>query len=113
MDALKLAFLGSLRIAFFGSLKIALCTYTLFLSDTAFAGARREGNGQVGDTASYTAGAASRRKNTGLLNENYLTPTGETVAHPGESQGAATTDLDRRIEQQNDRVEQNICSNCN
>jgi hypothetical protein len=56
---------------------------------------------------------APRPRATGLLNENYLTSTGETVAHPGASQGAATTDLDRRIEQQNDRVNQSICSNCN
>jgi hypothetical protein len=47
------------------------------------------------------------------LNKNYLTSTGETVAHPGASQGAATTDLDRRIRQRNDRVIQSICSNCN
>ncbi|HEX3495130.1 MAG TPA: hypothetical protein VHT48_07150 [Methylocella sp.] len=51
-------------------------------------------------------------KATRLLNEDYLTSTGETVAHPGASQGGATTDLDRRIEQQNDRVNQSICSNC-
>ena len=55
MNILKLVLLGSLRIAFFGFLKIALCAYTLFLPDTAFAGAAREDNGQVGDTASYNA----------------------------------------------------------
>jgi hypothetical protein len=49
----------------------------------------------------------------GLLNEPYLTPTGETVAHPGESQGGPTTDLDRRIEQKNNQLDQSICSNCN
>jgi hypothetical protein len=41
MNILKLALLGSLRIAFFGFVKVALCAYTLFLSDTAFAGAAR------------------------------------------------------------------------
>ena len=55
---------------------------------------------------------AGKQKPTELLNQNYLTPTGETVPHPGVSQGAATTDLDRRIEQQNNRIEQSICSNC-
>jgi hypothetical protein len=59
------------------------------------------------------AGPAPRHKAARLLNENYLTSTGETVAHPGASQGAATTGLDRRIEQQNNRVDQSICSNCN
>lgn len=57
-------------------------------------------------------GPAPRHKSEGLLNENYLTSTGETVAHPGASQGAATTDLDRRIRQRNDRIDQSICSNC-
>ena len=41
MNILKLALLGSLRIAFFGFVKVALCAYTLFLSDTAIAGAAR------------------------------------------------------------------------
>jgi hypothetical protein len=59
------------------------------------------------------AGPAPGHKAARLLNENYLTSTGETVAHPGASQGAATTGLDRRIEQQNNRVDQSICSNCN
>jgi hypothetical protein len=58
-------------------------------------------------------GPVRRHKATRLLNENYLTSTGETVARPGASQGAATTGLDRRIEQQNNRVDQSICSNCN
>jgi hypothetical protein len=63
--------------------------------------------------AQTSTGPAPPHRATGLLRENYLTSTGETVAHPGASQGAATTDLDRRIEQQNDRVDQSICSNCN
>ena len=57
-------------------------------------------------------GQAPRDKATRLLNENYLTSTGETVPRPGASQGAATTDLDRRIRRRNDRIDQSICSNC-
>jgi hypothetical protein len=53
MNIVKLALLGSLRIVSFGFLKVALCAYTLFLSDTAFAGTAREGN--VGGTASGAA----------------------------------------------------------
>jgi hypothetical protein len=58
-------------------------------------------------------GGSSRGLNSRLLNENYLAPTGETVPRPGVSQGAATTDLDRRIEQKDNTLEQSICSNCN
>lgn len=56
---------------------------------------------------------SSGRKARRLLNEKYLTPTGETVPRPGLSQGAPTTKLDRDIEQENNRVDQSICSNCN
>jgi hypothetical protein len=58
------------------------------------------------------AQTSTRHKTGRLLNENYLTSTGETVPHPGASQGAATTDLDRRIGRRNDHVVQSICSNC-
>ena len=51
MTILKLALLGSLRIALLGSLKVALLVYTLFLSETAIAGAVTEGKGNVGDLA--------------------------------------------------------------
>jgi hypothetical protein len=52
MNILKIALLCSLRVAFFASLKVALLAYTLFLSDTAFASAVPEGNGNAGDTNS-------------------------------------------------------------
>ena len=68
---------------------------------------------QAQSIGSGSVDAESQRKDSRLLNENYLTSTGETVAHPGVSQGAPTTDLDRRIEQENNRLDQSICSNCN
>lgn len=57
--------------------------------------------------------SAPRPKDQRLLNENYLTPTGETVPRPGLSQGAPTTPLDRKIQQENNRIDNSICSNCN
>ncbi len=54
MTILKLALLGCLRIALLGSLKLALFVYTLFPSDTPFAGAVTECDSHVG-TASYGA----------------------------------------------------------
>jgi hypothetical protein len=47
-----------------------------------------------------------------LLNRDYLTGTGATVPRPGVSQGAGETPLDRAIRQQNDRIDNSICSGC-
>ena len=62
-----------------------------------------------------SAGAppAPRHRPAGLLNENNLTSTGETVPRPNVSQGAPQSGLDRDIEQEDNLVEQSICSNCN
>lgn len=68
---------------------------------------------QAQSGGSDNSGADSRPGAKGLLNERNLTSTGETVPHPGASQGAPTSDLDRRIEQENDKLDQSICSNCN
>jgi hypothetical protein len=65
MNIVKLALLGSFRIVLFGSLKVALCAYTLFLSDTAFAGTAREGNGNVGGTACCAAPEGNSNSNIG------------------------------------------------
>ncbi len=66
MTILKLALLGCLRIAILGSLKGALFVYAIFLSDTSFAGAVIEGNGDVGDTASYGATETSGSGNANI-----------------------------------------------
>jgi hypothetical protein len=79
---------------------IALC----FLSIIGVAAARA----QVGDPA----GPQRERKPTGLLNEDNLTATGETVPHPGVPQASGTTVLDRAIQKRDDRLERGICSNC-
>ena len=50
---------------YFGSLKVALWAYTFFLSDTAFAGTAREGNGHVGGTAFYAAPEGNSNSNIG------------------------------------------------
>jgi hypothetical protein len=66
MATLKLALLTSLRIAFLGSLKVALFVYALFLSDTSFAGAVTEGNGNVDDAAFYGATESSGNGNANI-----------------------------------------------
>jgi hypothetical protein len=47
-----------------------------------------------------------------LLNQDYLTGTGETVPRPGVSQGAGETPLDRAVRQQDNRIDNSICSGC-
>ncbi|HUI19933.1 MAG TPA: hypothetical protein VLZ74_02665 [Methylocella sp.] len=83
------------------------CLALLFvtLGGTLMADAQTNGR-ETGDDA-------LQRKTPRLLNENHLTSTGETVPHPGESQGAPTTELDRLIEQKDNHLDRSICSNCN
>jgi hypothetical protein len=47
-----------------------------------------------------------------LVNQDYLTSTGETVPRPGASQSSGETPFDRHIRQENDRIDNSICSGC-
>ena len=47
-----------------------------------------------------------------LLDQDYLTLTGETVPRPGVSQSSGSTPLDRAIREQNDRIDNSICTGC-
>ena len=47
-----------------------------------------------------------------LLNQDYLTSTGATVLRPGFAQAAGPTPLDRSIEQQDNRIDDSICTGC-
>ncbi|MGO9673161.1 MAG: hypothetical protein ACLPSF_03160 [Methylocella sp.] len=47
-----------------------------------------------------------------LLNQDYLTPTGETVPRPGVSQAPGPSPLDRSMQKQDNRIDKSICSNC-
>ena len=49
---------------------------------------------------------------TSLLRKDYLTSTGQTVPHPGASQGDGVTSLDRGIQQRDDQLSKSICGNC-
>jgi hypothetical protein len=78
----------------------------LFMTAIGTLAAQAQTDGSAG------VGPSAHQKPTGPVNEKFLTPTGETVAHPGEPQGAPATALDRGIEQPNNRIDQSICSNC-
>ena len=47
-----------------------------------------------------------------LLDQDYLTSTGETVPRPGASQSAGPTPLDRAIQQQDNKIDNSICTSC-
>jgi hypothetical protein len=47
-----------------------------------------------------------------LLDQDYLTSTGATVQRPGVPQASGPTPLDRSIEQQDNRIDNSICSGC-
>jgi hypothetical protein len=53
----------------------------------------------------YVAPELSKPAPGHLLDEDYLTSTGETVARPGVSQSSGETPFDRYIRQQNDRID--------
>jgi hypothetical protein len=60
----------------------------------------------------YVAPELSKPAAGRLLDQDYLTSTGETVARPGASQSAGTTPLDRAIQQQDNKIDNSICSGC-
>ena len=47
-----------------------------------------------------------------LLDQDYLTSTGETVPRPGASQAAGPTPLDRAIRKQDNKIDNSICNGC-
>jgi hypothetical protein len=64
------------------------------------------------NSAGYVAPELSRPAPGHLLDQDYLTSTGETVPRPGASQSAGPTALDRAIEKQNNKIDNSICSGC-
>ncbi len=58
----------------------------------------------------YVAPELSKPTPGHLLDQEYLTSTGETVPRPGIPQSSGETPLDRHIEQQDDRIDNSICS---
>ena len=47
-----------------------------------------------------------------LLDKDYLTSTGETVPRPGVPQASGPTPLDRKIQQEDNRLDNSICKGC-
>ena len=47
-----------------------------------------------------------------LLDQDYLTSTGETVPRPGVPQASGPTALDRKIQQEDNKIDNSICKGC-
>ena len=47
-----------------------------------------------------------------LLDKDYLTSTGETVPRPGVPQASGPTPLDRKIQEEDNRIDNSICNGC-
>jgi hypothetical protein len=47
-----------------------------------------------------------------LLDQDYLTSTGETVPRPGVPQASGPTPLDRAIRRQDNKIDNSICTGC-
>jgi hypothetical protein len=47
-----------------------------------------------------------------LLDKDYLTSTGETVPRPGVPQASGPTPLDRKIQEEDNRIDNSICKGC-
>jgi hypothetical protein len=47
-----------------------------------------------------------------LLDQDYLAPTGATVPRPGVPQASGPTALDRKIQQEDNRIDNSICKGC-
>ncbi len=47
-----------------------------------------------------------------LLDQDYTTSTGATVPRPGVPQGSGPTALDRKIQQENNQIDNSICKGC-
>jgi hypothetical protein len=60
----------------------------------------------------YVAPDLSKPTPGHLLDGDYLTSTGETVPRPGIPQSSGETQFDLFMRQQNDRIDNSICSGC-
>jgi hypothetical protein len=92
-----------------GKLGVTVFTFSfaIFAGQSVFAGPQSLPSQDGGSTAT-----APHSDSAGLLRQNNITSTGATVPHPGVSQGAGPTPLDRGIERLNDKIDSSICKGC-
>jgi hypothetical protein len=83
-----------------------LLTVVIFTGPMAIVAAYGQSDGR------YAAPELSKPAPGHLLDKDYLTSTGETVARPGVPQSSGETPFDRYMRQQNDRIDNSICKGC-
>jgi hypothetical protein len=69
-------------------------------------------HGQETDGNRVVVAAPSGNAAGAPLNKDHLAPTGKTLPHPGVPQASGTTELDHKIQEQDDRTEESICKGC-
>jgi hypothetical protein len=78
----------------------------------AFVFAATAGVGAYAQDTGLVAPELSKPTPGHLLDQDYQTSTGATVPRPGVPQASGPTALDRKIQQENNRIDNSICSGC-
>lgn len=81
-------------------------TAVIFIAPLAAFGANGQSDG------GHVAPELTRPAPGNRLDQDHLTSTGETVPRPGVSQSSGETPFDRYIEQENNHIDNSICSGC-
>ena len=78
----------------------------------AFLLAATAGVSAYGQDNGLTAPELSKPAPGRLLDQDYLAPTGATVPRPGVPQGSGPTALDRKIQEEDNKIDNSICKGC-
>ena len=78
----------------------------------AFLLAATAGAGAYGQDKGLVAPELSKPAPGRLLDQDYQTSTGATVPRPGVPQASGPTALDRKIQQEDNQIDNSICKGC-
>src|ERR1700760_2515321 len=93
----------------FGKHRIMLrATCLVLFLIAASAGFAAQGQGTDGSAVPAPAGNTAGQP----LNSDHLAPTGKTLPNPGVPQASGTTELDRSIQKQDEKIQNSICKGC-
>jgi hypothetical protein len=78
----------------------------------AFLLAATAGGAAYGQDNGLVAPELSKPAQGHLLDQDYQTSTGETVPRPGVPQASGPTALDRKIQEEDNKIDNSICKGC-